>query len=383
VISVFWDHRFHAILTTAISYLNMQQLSPILSPDCLPMDELCDELSRVADTVSDVSDWPAESLRLCGQRGVYRWFLPEDLGGFGWSASDQIKGYLRLSQADLTTTFIITQYMGAVRRIAASGNTAVLEQWLEDLASGKRFSTVGISHLTTSRRHLKRPILRVEETPDGYVLDGLAPWVTGAPYADLYIVGATLPNSQQVLLAVPATLPGIKAGRGQELVALSASCTDQVSFEEVRVNRTMLLNGPSENVLQTATGIRTGGLQTSTLAIGLSQAAVQFLSSEANKRAELKEAASELRQEVDALAQRALHASEGDTDCDTSEIRTAANRLALRSTQAALTAAKGAGFVQGHPVGRWCREALFFLVWSCPQPIAQAHLCELAFDTHS
>lgn len=361
----------------------MQQLSPILSPDCLPMDELCDELSRVADTVSDVSDWPAESLRLCGQRGVYRWFLPEDLGGFGWSASDQIKGYLRLSQADLTTTFIITQYMGAVRRIAASGNTAVLEQWLEDLASGKRFSTVGISHLTTSRRHLKRPILRVEETPDGYVLDGLAPWVTGAPYADLYIVGATLPNSQQVLLAVPATLPGIKAGRGQELVALSASCTDQVSFEEVRVNRTMLLNGPSENVLQTATGIRTGGLQTSTLAIGLSQAAVQFLSSEANKRAELKEAASELRQEVDALAQRALHASEGDTDCDTPEIRTAANRLALRSTQAALTAAKGAGFVQGHPVGRWCREALFFLVWSCPQPIAQAHLCELAFDTHS
>ena len=114
----------------------MQQLSPILSPDCLPMDELCDELSRVADTVSDVSDWPAESLRLCGQRGVYRWFLPEDLGGFGWSASDQIKGYLRLSQADLTTTFIITQYMGAVRRIAASGNTAVLEQWLEDLSYG-------------------------------------------------------------------------------------------------------------------------------------------------------------------------------------------------------------------------------------------------------
>ncbi len=347
------------------------------------MDDLCDELSRLANTITDVSDWPSESLSLCGQRGVYRWFLSEELGGYGWSASDQIRGYLRLSQADLTTTFVITQYMGAVRRIAASGNTTVIEAWLETLASGKQFSTVGISHLTTSRRHLKQPVLRAEETADGYILNGLAPWVTGAPHAELYIVGATLPDNQQVLLAVPSTLSGIKAGPGHELVALSASCTDQVSFESVHVKQTMLLNGPSENVLKSASGIRTGGLQTSTLAIGLAQAAVQFLSSEASKRPDLREAATELRQEVDALARRLVNASEGDTDCDTSEIRTAANRLALRSTQAALTAAKGAGFVKGHPVGRWCREALFFLVWSCPQPIAQAHLCELAFDTHS
>jgi hypothetical protein len=50
----------------------------------------------------------------------------------------------------------------------------------------------------------------------------------------------------------------------------------------------------------------------------------------------------------------------------------------LRSTQSALAAAKGAGYVAGHPAGRWCREALFFLVWSCPQPVLSAHLCELA-----
>ncbi|HBV61838.1 MAG TPA: acyl-CoA dehydrogenase [Rhodopirellula sp.] len=361
----------------------MQHLPPVLTPTSASMDDLCDELSRLADTITDVTDWPSESLRLCGQRGVYRWFLPEDLGGYGWSASDQIRGYLRLSQADLTTTFVITQYMGAVRRIAASRNTAVIESWLEKLASGQQFSTVGISHLTTSRRHLTRPVLRAEHTADGYILDGLAPWVTGAPHADLYIVGATLPNSQQVLLAVPSSLAGIQAGPGHELVALSASCTDQVSFDSVHVHQSMLLNGPGENVLKSATGIRTGGLQTSTLAIGLGQAAVHFLSSEASNRHDLQAAANELQQEVDALTQRLLNASEGETDCDTSEIRTAANRLALRSTQAALTAAKGAGFVKGHPVGRWCREALFFLVWSCPQPIAQAHLCELAFDTHS
>jgi hypothetical protein len=59
-------------------------------------------------------------------------------------------------------------------------------------------------------------------------------------------------------------------------------------------------------------------------------------------------------------------------------IRQRANSLVLRATQAALSAAKGTGYVLGHPAGRWCREALFFLVWSCPQPVSAAHLCELA-----
>ncbi len=43
-----------------------------------------------------------------------------------------------------------------------------------------------------------------------------------------------------------------------------------------------------------------------------------------------------------------------------------------------LAAAKGTGYMIGHPAGRWCREALFFLIWSCPQPVMSAHLCQLA-----
>ncbi|MGI9473187.1 MAG: acyl-CoA dehydrogenase family protein [Rubripirellula sp.] len=346
------------------------------------MDQLCDQLSEWSSRWVGIDDWPAESLRLCGASGVYRWFLPQAKGGFGWSDADQTRGYLRLAAADLTTTFVITQYMGAIRRIASSDNPQVANDWLSPLVEGKAFGTVGISHLTTSRRHLNRPVLRAEEKDDGYVLDGMSPWVTGAPHADIVVTGATLPDNRQILVAVPAHQKSIKAGPGNELVALSASCTDQVTFDQVHVDRSMLIGGPEENVLQSGIGARTGGLQTSTLAIGLSRAAVSYLADEASRREDLREASDELMREVDSLESRLLSASSGDSDCDASEIRGAANRLVLRTTQAALTAAKGAGFVNGHPVGRWCREALFFLVWSCPQPIAQAHLCELAFGPH-
>ena len=51
--------------------------------------------------------------------------------------------------------------------------------------------------------------------------------------------------------------------------------------------------------------------------------------------------------------------------------------LALHATQTALTVAKGAGFVAPHPVQRWARQALFFLVWSCPRPAAEGILARL------
>lgn len=73
-----------------------------------------------------------------------------------------------------------------------------------------------------------------------------------------------------------------------------------------------------------------------------------------------------------------LNLASGEPVCTNEQLRTDANSLVLRATQAALVSAKGAGYVKGHPVGRWCQEALFFLVWSCPQSVLDANLCELA-----
>jgi hypothetical protein len=81
---------------------------------------------------------------------------------------------------------------------------------------------------------------------------------------------------------------------------------------------------------------------------------------------------------VDALRGRLLAAAaRGIESADRDRLRADANGLVVRAAQAALTASKGAGFVAGHPVERLVRESLFFLVWSCPQAVADAFLCEL------
>jgi alkylation response protein AidB-like acyl-CoA dehydrogenase len=338
---------------------------------------LTQTLSKWAPRWNSASQWPQESLRLCAQSGVYRWFMPREVGGLAWSDADQTLGYLRLAQADLTTTFIITQYMGACRRIAGSGNTALIERWMTDCLSGEAFATVGISHLTTSRQHVSTPVLLATPQRDGWRLDGMSPWVTGAAEANVIVVGATLADGRELLAAVP-NVDGVRCGEGVELMALSASKTDQARFDGVHIDPSMLIAGPIKNVMSSGSGAGTGGLQTSTLAVGLTRAAIEFLKKEATNRHELVAASDELYSEVSALQESLLAASSGAAGCDATALRAQANRLVLRATQAALVAAKGAGYVDGHPVGRWCREAMFFLVWSCPQPISQAHLCELA-----
>lgn len=353
-------------------------VAAVRSPDQEALDELCRWLAAHADRWQTPQQWPGAALAACAKAGVFRWFLPVSCGGWGWSEADQTRGYLRLAAADLTTTFILTQFIGACRRIAGSEHPQPAAQWLPRLLGGEAFATVGISHLTTSRRHLGKPVLTVTpQESGGYRLNGMSPWVTGAAQADVIVLAGSLQDGRELLAAVPTASPGMTCDPGTNLVALSASCTDRVMLQDVQVTPEMVLAGPVHDVMRTGTGAGTGGLQTSTLAVGLAQAAVEYLATEAERRSDLAPIARTLGAQTAALETQLLRAAAGAA-CDLGQLRGEANRLVLRATQAALTAAKGAGFIDGHPVGRWCREALFFLVWSCPQPVATAHLCELA-----
>jgi len=350
----------------------------ITSPDHPALAELCDRLRELGADLDEPGAWPAEQLRLCGEYGVYRWFASSGWSGLAWSPADVTRGYLALSAACLTTTFVITQRCGACQRIEGSENEPLKQRLLPDLIAGHSFATVGISHLTTSRQHLGKPVLRAVATRGGFELDGFSPWVTGAPSAQTVVAGATLDDGRQILVALPMDLPGVTVPEPAQLVGLSASCTGPVICKQVHVERDLVLAGPVEQVMKQGVGAGTGGLQTSTLAVGLAAAAIQFLQHESDRRGELTAPLVALRAEHDELRATLLSAAADQPVCSPDVLRTRANSLALRAAQASLAAAKGTGYVRGHPAGRWCREALFFLVWSCPQPVTAANLCELA-----
>ncbi len=354
----------------------------ITSPNSPELRELCARLAEMAGELDRHPRWPAEQLALCGQRGVFQWFLPPEFGGQGWCEEDVARGYHALAAACLTTTFIITQRTGACKRIAGCDKEPLKRRLLPDLAAGRSFSTVGISHLTTSRQHLGKPALGAVATADGFRLNGMSPWVTGGEAADTIVLAATMTDEgdddRQLLAAVPTSLPGMAVDPPLPLVGVTASSTGPVRLNNVEVPAEWIIAGPVRHVMATGVGAGTGSYETSTLAIGLAKAAIGYLLDESSRRADLQQPTRALESEHQQLFDELLAVVRGDTRVTKESLRQRANSLALRATQAALTAAKGSGYVVGHPAGRWCREALFFLVWSCPHPVANANLCELA-----
>jgi alkylation response protein AidB-like acyl-CoA dehydrogenase len=338
--------------------------------------EVLADLAAHAGAADAEPVWPEASWQDLRRSGALGWSVPAAYGGRPLAGATLLAGYEQLAGACLTTAFILSQRDAACRRLRDSGNEALCRELLPALARGETFATVGLSQLTTSRQHGK-PAMTARQERDKLVFDGSMPWVTGAARADHLVTGAVLDDGRQVLAVLPGGQPGVTVGTPLPLMALEGSLTAEVTCAQVELDRRWLLAGPAERVMATGRG-GTGGLETSCLALGLAGAAVDYLHGEAAARPDLRATVERLE-----LARRNLRAemhrlAETATPEAAVALRARANAFVLRATQTALTASKGTGFLRSHPGQRWARQAMFFLVWSCPRPAAEATIAYLA-----
>ncbi len=333
-------------------------------------------LADLADRADAEQDFPSASWELVRAAGLPAWSVPAAFGGRGLSASARLHGAEQLAGACLTTMFILSQREAAVRRILTHARPDVQAALLPRLARDEIFLTVGLSQLTTSRQH-QAPALSALPRGDGYILDGVIPWVTGAARADALVIGATMADGTQLLMLLPRDRRGVEVEPPMDLCALRGSQTTQIRCREVRIEPADVMAGPAPRVL----GVGAGGLETSCLALGLAGAAVDHIHHEAAARPDLLPIAARFETARQGLRRRLYALADGSiSPADAADVRVQANALALQSTQAALTTSKGAGFVRPHPAQRWARQALFFLVWSCPRPAAEGTMAHLLPD---
>ena len=341
-------------------------------------EDLVSDLAGLDGPVDEKGAWSDRLWQVLERHGATGWALPETSGDVAGDRPGLIGRYAEVARGSLTAAFILTQRDAAVRRLVAAGDRGRAAEWLGRVAQGSTFPTVGLSQLTTSRRHGAQALVAVEEG-SGYRLDGLMPWVTAATRADLFVAGAVLADGRQLLVALPQVREGLRVGPPMSLAALQASCTGEVACQGVRVEPEDVLDGPVVDVLVASGTSGTGGLETSSLAMGLAAAALGALEAQVQGRPDLVEVFEALATEWSRLAQDLMAAAEGRPDAPSSgSTRAGANAHVLRATQAYLTARKGSGFLRDDPAQRWARQALFFLVWSCPAPVAQASMRELA-----
>ena len=360
----------------------MPELPPFTETDSF--QQLLKQLRHSSSELNATDAWPARQLHGMSEAGVLAWLIPDEFGGGNVSSVELTIGYEHLAAACLASTFVLTQRNAAIQRIVRSENEELKKELLPELATDSLFATVGISHLTTSRQHLGKPAVTAEKLDAGYILNGEVPWVTGADKADIIVCGGTLEDGTQILVALETCTEGIAIAPTVPLMALNSSRTATVQLTNVFVALEFLLHGPVENVMK-QTGGGAGSYTTSALAVGHAANAISLLRNEADRRPELSEILQPFTSEhlsISAdLALAAADRSDVPSHLSAETMRQRSNSLALRASQASLATSKGAGFVASHPASRLVAEAMFFLVWSCPQPVVLGNLRELTCMT--
>jgi len=195
------------------------------------------------------------------------------LGGLAWSDVDLVRGYLRLSAASLVTTFILTQRSGACQRIANSDNRAA------QAVGCRRWPTARFCHDRHFASHHQPPPpgrTSAQSPRDRRRLCAgrYSPWVTGARAADVVVLGATLPDRREVLLpSTPVCQASVlrAAATGRTVASSTAKSACRASWS--RTIRFWPVRWKTSCRPQRG---GTGGLQTSTLAVGLATAASTF-----------------------------------------------------------------------------------------------------------
>jgi alkylation response protein AidB-like acyl-CoA dehydrogenase len=330
---------------------------------------LSPQIFRRADALDMSGGWPAEDLQALAAAGVFNMAIPISFGGPGTSALDQHRVYEELAAQSLSVALILSQRDAAIGLIEGS-QTLYRDELLGRLAAGA-FSSVGIAQLTTSRQG-GPPALQAERTAEGFRVDGLIPWCTGAAKAGFIVAGAAVEVGRHVLFALPTDADGVKIDPPMPLVAMRSTWTASIHCEGVEIPDSAVLCGPAEKVLMRANHLPLGQ---AFLAMGVCRGAVNLIANiagpggpdrarEAMDRFESQ--ISSLRFQINSLSQPGL---ENEAMAHASVIRGQCNDLALRITHAAVAMYKGTGLLVGHPAQRLAREALFLLVWSCPNPV--------------
>jgi|HubBroStandDraft_1064217.scaffolds.fasta_scaffold176343_1 alkylation response protein AidB-like acyl-CoA dehydrogenase len=329
------------------------------------LDRILPNIHSRAGDLDRSGNWPEQDLRDLAALGANRWFVRQQFGGDGVDPLELHLRYEAIASASVSVALILSQRDSAVGFIEGGENSALREELLPQLARGEFFSTIGIAQLTTSRQGG----LRATSHGDGYRLNGLIPWSTGAAVAKYVVAGAVTDDQRQMLFVLPTGLSGVQVKPPLELVALRSTWTSQIELNDVHLESRWILRGPMEKVLsRSSKGLPLGQIF---LAFGLCKGALELIQEEGSERArslheKFAYQLGSIRGEVLELCKPGNEAAAGAA---APRVRASCHDLAIRITQSTVALYKGSALLMDHPAQRLAREAMFFLVWSCPDPV--------------
>lgn len=282
--------------------------------------------------------------------------------------------------------FLQTQHQSAASQLSASDNEDLKRAYLPKLATGEVLIGVGFSQL----RRQGPPLMQAIPVKDGYQLTGTVPWITGAGFFDQFILGATLPNGDELFALMPlATLQQPLGGSLQlsdplELAVMGTTHTVAATIDHWSLSSDRILAiKPSGTIQQND---RKNVLNHGFWAIGCAKAGLDILENAfaVKKLSVIQTAWRSLNAEWQTCYEKMLQGATSDRLSFEERLRLRAWAIHLggKCAQAAVSASSGAANALSHSAQRVYREALMFTVFGQTTAVMEATLKQLIAESH-
>jgi alkylation response protein AidB-like acyl-CoA dehydrogenase len=311
-----------------------------------------EEFSDDASQVDRAEVIPGHHLDQLAGLGLYGAFAPPDDGGLGLSLAELCGVVEELGSACLATTFVLIQHFRLLAAVLDPTGPPILGNQRVKVISGAVRGGVALGG------QLPGPArMRATPTPDGWLLDGDAPWVSGWGVVDELFVAARGPDNTVVNFVIDAKgQRGLDVAR-HHLSALNATATVRLGFDSMFIDGDRMIGQvPYDPSRETPEGLRVNG----SLAIGVVRRCCTLLGP-----TPLDTELSSRRDDLDNATMESMPRA-----------RAGACELAVRASHA-LAVSRGSSSVLDGDIGeRTAREAALLLTFGSRPAIKQALLQE-------
>ena len=307
--------------------------------------------------------------------GAYGVCVPEDEGGAGLDYLSLALVLEEIAAGDGGTSTAISVTNCPVNAILMRyGNAAQKKQWLAPLAQGKM---LGVFCLTEPHVGSDASALRTTAVKDGdgYVLNGVKPFITSGKNGQLAIVIAVTDKGAgkkgMSAFLVPTDTPGYVVARLEDKLGQNSSDTAQINFDNCRVPAENLVGAEGEGYRIALSSLEGGRIGIAAQSLGMARSAFEVAVAYAKERESFGTAIlnhqavgfrlADCATQLEAARQLIWHAAslrDAGRPClkEAAMAKLFASEMAEKVCSAALQTLGGYGYVNDFPLERIYRD---------------------------
>ncbi|CAN5382694.1 acyl-CoA dehydrogenase [soil metagenome] len=325
------------------------------------------------------ASFPRSVVDQLGELGFMGMLLPEEWDGLGLDTTSYLVALEAIAWGDASVAVAMGVHNSLpTQMILRHGNEAQKERWLKPMARGELLGAFALSEAGagSDAASLQAQAVRAH---GGWVLNGSKAWITNGKFGDVVIamVRTDTPDERRGArgigaFIVPTDSEGYTVGKKEDKMGQRASETVGIAFEDMFIPDEQLLGDPSEGFVYALEGLDGGRLGIGALALGISQAALEYATEYAQERKQFGSPISEFQgirwkladmacgiEAARSLLLRAAAAREAGEDAKrlASMTKLLASETAMAVTTQAVQVFGGYGYMKEYPVERLFRDA--------------------------